>query len=65
MKKTKINYYLNIINKIEKNRTKNNINWMDVLRLAFKLSPNEAKKIIKKINSSDKKISSLLNKLSR
>jgi len=42
---------LNIINKIEKVRSKNNSNWMDVLRLAFKYAPNEARSLVKKINS--------------
>ncbi len=63
-KKNKVKYYLSIIDKIEKVRTTNNINWMDILRLAFKKSPEEAKKLMKKINSKDKKISELLNKLS-
>ncbi len=57
--------YLKIISKIEKIRSKNNVNWMNILRLAFKLDPNSAKKIMKKINYDDKKISQLLNKLSK
>ena len=61
--KSKIRKSLKIINAIEKVRTKNNVNWMDILRLAFKHSPNEASRLLKKINSKDKKISSLLNKL--
>ena len=61
---TKSNTYLKIISKIEKIRSKNNVNWMDVLRLAFKLDPKNASKIMKKINYDDKKISKLLNKLS-
>ena len=56
--------YLSIISKIEKIRSKNNVNWMNILRLAFKLDPVSAKKIMKKINYDDKKISDLLNKLS-
>lgn len=56
--------YNNIINKIQKIRSKNNVNWMNILRLAFKLDPINAKKIMKKINYDDKKISNLLNKLS-
>lgn len=64
MKKKKTNY-LNIIDKIEKVRTKNNINWMDIMRIAFKFSPEEAKKVLKKINSNDAKISNLLKKLSQ
>tara|TARA_B110000971_G_scaffold192190_1_gene204321 strand:+ start:236 stop:424 length:189 start_codon:yes stop_codon:yes gene_type:complete len=61
----KNNNYLKIIDQIEKVRSKNNVNWMNVLRLAFKLNANQAKKIMKKINYDDKKISALLNKLSK
>jgi hypothetical protein len=59
------NKYLTIISKIEKIRSKNNVNWMNILRLAFKLDANQAKKIMQKINYDDKKISQLLNKLSK
>ena len=59
------NNSLKIIKQIEKIRAKNNVNWMNILRLAFKLDPNEAKKIMKKINYDDKKISTLLNQLSK
>ena len=62
MKKDKFN---KIIDEIEKCRTKNNVNWMNILRLAFKLDPKGAKKIMKKINYDDKKISKLLNQLSK
>ena len=55
---------LNIINKIQKIRSKNNVNWMNILKLAFKLDPRSASKIMKKINYDDKKISNLLKKLS-
>ena len=55
--------YNSIINKIELIRSKNNINWMNLLRLAFKYAPNEVNKIIKKINADDKKISKQLQKL--
>jgi hypothetical protein len=61
MKKNK--NYLKIITKIEKIRSKNNVNWMNILRLAFKLDPKNASKIMQKINYDDKKISSLLKKL--
>ena len=60
----KYKYYLKIINKIEKIRSKNNVNWMNVLKLAFKLDPKRASKIMKKINYDDKKISKLLKELS-
>ncbi len=61
----KNNNYLKIISQIEKIRSKNNVNWMNILRLAFKLDPKSAKKIMKKINYDDKKISKLLNQLSK
>ena len=57
--------YNKIINQIQKIRSKNNVNWMDILRLAFKLDPKKASKIMKKINYDDKKISNLLSKLSK
>ena len=58
------NKYLTVISKIEKIRSKNNVNWMNILRLAFKLDPKSASQIMKKINYDDKKISNLLNQLS-
>ena len=64
MPKIRENRKLKIINKIEKVRSKNNRNWMDLLRLAFKYAPVEAKKLIKKINKDDKKIFNFLKKLS-
>ena len=60
----KIEYYLKIIDEIEKVRTKNNVNWMDVLRIAIKSSPDETIKLMKRINKSDSKISDLFKKLS-
>ena len=56
--------YNKIISAIQVIRSKNNKNWMDLLRLAFKYAPKEASKIMKSINSSDKQISKYLNKLS-
>tara|TARA_S200000501_G_C20855412_1_gene757529 strand:+ start:2931 stop:3119 length:189 start_codon:yes stop_codon:yes gene_type:complete len=61
----KNNNYLKIIKQIEKIRSKNNVNWMNILRLAFKLDAKNTSKIMKKINYDDKKISALLNKLSK
>jgi len=61
---TEISRYLAIIGEIEKVRTYNNVNWMDVLRLAFIHAPEEARKLMKKINQEDKKISHLFEELS-
>ena len=57
--------YIKIINQIQRIRSKNNVNWMNILKLAFKLDPHHASKIMKKINYDDKKISNLLKKLSK
>ncbi|MFL2597114.1 MAG: hypothetical protein ACJ0PR_00685 [Flavobacteriaceae bacterium] len=54
---------IEIIDIIEKVRSKNNINWMNILRLAFKHSPSEAREIIAKINEDDGQISKLLKQL--
>lgn len=55
---------LEIIDEIEKVRSKNNVNWMDILRLAFQYAPDEARKIMAKINNDDNRISELLKQLS-
>ena len=54
---------LKLIDEIEKIRTANNVNWMDLLRLAFKSSPEETKKLIRRINTDDRRISDLFAKL--
>ena len=62
MKKRKKNY-LRIISQIEKIRKKNNVNWMNILRIAFKNSPKATAKVMSKIYSDDKKISALVKGL--
>ena len=57
------NKYLEIINKIENIRKKNNVNWMNILRIAFKYSPKATAKVMSKIYTDDQKISSLVKKL--
>ena len=54
---------LKIIDEIENIRAKNNVNWMDLLRLAFTEAPEETKLLIRKINTDDNKISALFAKL--
>ena len=53
-----------LIGAIEKIRSKNNVNWMNILKLAFNLDQKKTAKIMKKINYDDRKIAKLLNKLS-
>ena len=55
--------YKKIINKIENTRRKNNKNWMDILRLAFKSSPVQASKILSEIYKEDKNINILAKEL--
>tara|TARA_A100001011_G_scaffold392468_1_gene480101 strand:+ start:167 stop:364 length:198 start_codon:yes stop_codon:yes gene_type:complete len=57
-------YYFDIIDQIEEIRSKNNNNWMDILRLAFLHTPSEAGKIMEKIYSTDEEMSKLAKKLS-
>ena len=52
-----------LIDKIEKVRAKNNVNWMNLMRLAFAKSPKEAEKIFEKINREDNHIADLLSLL--
>lgn len=52
-----------VIDAIQKVRSRNNVNWMDLMRLAFRTAPSEAEKIFLSIGSDDNEISSLLRKL--
>tara|TARA_A100001035_G_scaffold257158_1_gene232980 strand:- start:599 stop:799 length:201 start_codon:yes stop_codon:yes gene_type:complete len=54
---------LQIINSIQKIRSKNNVNWMNLLRLAFRHDPKNATKIMSKIYRDDQKVSELVKKL--
>ena len=56
--------YNKIINQIQKVRSKNNVNWMNILKLAFELDPKKASEIMKKVNYDDKRVSDLVKKLS-
>ena len=57
--------YDRIIDQIEAVRTKNNKNWMDILRLAFRHSPEEAAAILREIYKEDKAISDLAKQLTQ
>ena len=50
---------LEIIDAIQQVRNKNNVNWMDILRIAFKYSPEETREVFKKITDSDNEINNL------
>jgi len=59
----KYKHYTKIIKKIENIRRKNNTNWMDLLRLAFRHAPEQAARIMSEIYIDDDKISKLIKKL--
>ena len=62
-KKNKSKNYLKIISQIENIRKKNNVNWMNILRIAFRYNPKAAAKIMSKIYLDDKRIGTLVKKL--
>jgi len=55
----------NLLDQIQDIRAKNNKNWMDILKLAFKHAPDESKEAMERITKHDKEISSLCEKLSK
>tara|TARA_B110001450_G_scaffold151330_1_gene141240 strand:+ start:216 stop:422 length:207 start_codon:yes stop_codon:yes gene_type:complete len=63
-KKNKIQRGLQIINQIQSIRSRNNRNWMDLLKLALKLDFNSTSKILKEIVKDDRRISKLAEKIS-
>ena len=65
MKNSRIDKALKLVDKIETIRSKNNKNWMDLLRLSLRLDFKTTSKILKDIVSDDKKISDLAKKIYR
>lgn len=60
---TGVSTALQIIDEIEHIRSRNNKNWMDILRLAFMHAPTEAADILANIYLEDDKISKLAKQL--
>ncbi len=56
---------IDIIDKIQEIRTANNKLWMDLLRLAMKISPDKAKDIMRQIRVNDLKVSELMGELGK
>lgn len=56
---------LEIFNKIENIRSKNNKNWMDLLRLSYESNPNKTLLILSKIISKDQTLVKLARKLKK
>ena len=53
-----------LINKLEEIRAKNNKSWMNLVRLAFKHAPDEARDIMKSIVDYDSQIGIITKQLS-
>jgi hypothetical protein len=67
MKKNKKNIIegLKFIDEIQKIRSRNNKNWMDLLRLSLKLDFISTSKILKEICKDDRRISKIAQKIYR
>jgi predicted metallopeptidase len=55
--------YLKIISQIENIRKKNNVNWMNILRIAIEYNPKATARVMSRIYSDDKRIGALVKKL--
>lgn len=56
---------LKLIDDIEKIRTRNNINWMNLLRIVAVEAPDSLTTITSEINATDGEISKLLSRLAQ
>ena len=54
---------LKLVSQIQKIRSKNNKNWMDLLRLSLKLDHKTTSKILSEIYKHDQRISSIAKKI--
>ena len=61
--KNKHSNKMKLIDKIEGIRKKNNKNWMDILRIAFRYAPEKTSSVLAQIYQQDKKINQLAKKL--
>ena len=61
----KINQALKFVNQIQNIRSKNNKNWMDLLRLSYESNPNKTLNILSKIISKDQSLVRLAKQLKK
>ena len=54
---------IKLVNQIQRIRSKNNKNWMDLLKLSLKLDHKQTSRILKDIVNQDKKISNLAKRI--
>lgn len=52
-----------IVDRIEQVRTRNNIEWMTILRIALDAAPEQTKAVLKRIEENDRDIHGLLREL--
>ena len=52
-----------IVDQIQEVRSKNNVGWMDLVRLSLKVAPLQTKQILKSIYENDTAVAQLLKKL--
>lgn len=55
---------IEIIDEIQSIRSKNNINWMNILRIAFQYAPKKTREVFKQISKEDNRIIELSKELS-
>ena len=59
----KLKKSIKLINQIQKIRSKNNKNWMDIVRLALQLDFNSTTKILNQIYKEDSRIGKITKKI--
>ena len=57
--KNRYNNSLKLINQISRIRSKNNKNWMDILKIAFKNDPKNASKVLSNITNFEVSLDSI------
>ncbi len=64
-KNLKLKQRLKFVDQIQKLRSKNNKNWMDLLKLALRLDPRKTSKILSQIYKDDIRITKIAKKISK
>ena len=65
VKNLKLKQRLKFVDQIQKLRSKNNKNWMDLLKLALSLDPRKTSKILSQIYKDDIRITKIAKKISK
>ena len=60
---TKLKKSIKLINQMQKIRSKNNKNWMDIVKLALQLDFNSTAKILNQIYKEDSRIGKITKKI--